>query len=218
MTVVGVAGDVRHFGLAADIRPEMFWPEAQATWGATLNRHRRTMTIVVRAEGDAEALLPAIRGQVAALDPNRPMIDARPMGDLVARSADVARFSTVLLAIFAAAGLVLAAAGVYGVMSYSVSARRREMGIRLALGARPRTLLVDVLRSGLLLASIGGTIGLAAAWVLGDALQVELFQTAPHDAVTFVAAAVVLVLTAFVACCVPARRASQLDPIDALRD
>ena len=181
LTVVGVAGDVRHFGLAADIRPEMFWPEAQATWGQTLNRHRRGLTYVVRTAGDPLVVLPAIRAQIAELDPNRPVIDARRMRDLVARSADVARFSTVLLTIFAVAGLVLAAAGVYGVMSYSVSSRRREMGIRLALGAHPRDLLRDVLGSGLRLTLLGGAIGLAGAWVLSDALEIKFFQTAPHD-------------------------------------
>ena len=90
LTVVGVVGDVRHSGLSADVEPEMFWPESQATWGATLNRHRRSLTVVVRTIGDPVAMLPAIQAQVAAVDPNRPLIDALPMRDLVARSADVA--------------------------------------------------------------------------------------------------------------------------------
>ena len=220
LTVVGIAGDVRHFGLAADIRPEMFWPEAQATWGNTLNRHRRAMTIVVRTERSPLPLLTAIRAQVAAIDPHRPLIDARPMRDLVARSADVARFSTALLGVFAIAGLVLAAAGVYGVMSYHVTARRREMGIRLALGARPLMLLADVLRNGLLLSCLGGLIGLAAAWLLGDALQaqLQLFNTPPHDGVTLTLVMLLLVAAAFAACYVPARRAGRLDPMEALRD
>ena len=218
LTVVGVMGDVRHFGLAAEITPEMFWPEAQATWGATLNRLRRSMTVVVRTAGDPVLILPAIRAQVAALDPNRPLIDTRPMRDLVARSADLARFSTVLLAIFAVSGLVLAAAGVYGVMSYNVTARRREMGIRLALGALPRTLLIDVLRAGLRLSVIGGVVGLTAAWLLTDALPLQFFKTGPHDAFTFISVPVVLLLTALLACSVPARRASRLDPIEALRE
>jgi putative ABC transport system permease protein len=218
LTVVGVAGDVRHFGLAADITPEMFWPEAQATWGTTLNRLRRELTYVVRAAGDPVLLLPAIRAQIAELDPNRPVIDARRMRDVVARSADVARFSSVLLTIFAIAGLVLASAGVYGVMSYSVSSRRREMGIRLALGAHPRDLLRDVLQGGLRLTLLGGAIGLGAAWILGDALEIKFFQTAPHDPSTFVGAAIVLLLTAFLACSVPARRAGKVDPIEALRE
>jgi predicted permease len=218
LTVVGVAADVRHFGLAADIGPEMYWPAAQATWGATLNRHRRTMTFVVRATADPLGVLPAIRASVAALDPNRPVVDARPMRDLVARSADVARFSTTLLVIFATAGLVLAAAGVYGVMSYSVTSRRREIGIRLALGARPRLLLAEVLRTGLGLSALGGALGLAAAWLLSDTLRPQFFKTAPHDPFTFAAVSALLLLTAFIACCVPARRAARLDPIEALRD
>jgi putative ABC transport system permease protein len=218
LTVVGVAGDVRHFGLAAEMRPEMFWPEAQAIWGATLNRHRRGLTYVVRATGDPLLLLPTIRAQIAELDPNRPVIDPRRMSDLVARSADVARFSTVLLTIFASTGLALAAAGVYGLMSFGVSSRRREMGIRLALGAHPRDLLADVLRSGLRLALAGGAIGLAAAWLLSDALDIRLFQTAAHDGFAFLSAAALLLLTAVAACLVPARRAGRLDPIEALRE
>jgi putative ABC transport system permease protein len=163
-------------------------------------------------------MLPAIRAQIATLDPNRPVVDARPMADLVASSAGVARFSTLLVGVFAAAGLVLAAAGMYGVMSYHVSARRREIGIRLALGARPRALLMDVLRSGLRLTAIGGVIGLAAAWRLGELLRLQFFQTAPHDTLTFVSVGALLLTTALAACCLPARRASRLDPIEALHD
>jgi len=218
MTVVGVVGDVRHFGLAADVRPEMFWPSAQATWGATLNRHRRALTFVVRTQGDALSLLPAIRGQVASLDPNRPVVGPQRMIELVSRSAGVARFSTLLLTLFAAVGLVLAAAGAYGVMSYTVSAGRRDMGIRLALGARPEALLAQVLRTGVSLAAIGAVLGLAAAWVLGDALSVQLHKTAPHDTATFAAAAAVLLLTALTACYIPARRAGRVDPMEALRE
>ncbi len=218
LTVVGVAGDVRHFGLAADVRPEMFWPAAQATWGATLNRHRRSLTFAVRAHGDPLALLPSIRSQVSALDPNRPVVAPRPMSELISRSAGVARFSAVLLGAFAIVGLTLAAAGVYGVMSYTVAAARREMGIRLALGARPGTLLADVLRRGMSLAALGGLIGLAAAWLLGRTLPLQLFKTSAHDPVTFVATASVLIAIAFLACYLPAHRASQVDPIEALRD
>jgi putative ABC transport system permease protein len=100
-------------------------------------------------------------------------------------------------------------------MSYSVSSRRREMGIRLALGAHPRDLLKDVLESGLRLTQLGGAIGLAGAWVLWDALEIKFFQTAPHDGLTFVSSAILLLLTAFLACCLPRRR---LDPIEALRE
>jgi putative ABC transport system permease protein len=218
LTVVGVAGDVRHFGFSADIRPEMFWPAAQATWGATLNRHRRGLTFVVRTHGDPVSILPAIRLQVAALDPNRPVVSPRPMTALISSSAGVARFSTALLGGFALVGLVLAAAGVYGVMSYTVAAGRREMGIRLALGARPSALLARVLRGGIALAVLGGALGLTAAWLLGDALQPQLFKTQPHDTLTFAATAAVLLVVAFLACYVPARRAGRVDPIEALRD
>lgn len=163
-------------------------------------------------------MLPAIRLQVAALDPNRPVVSPRPMTALISSSAGIPRFSAVLLGVFAMVGLVLAAAGVYGVMSYTVAAGRREMGIRLALGARPSMLLALVLRGGVSLAALGGTLGLIAAWLLGDALQPQLFKTPPHDTVTFAATAGVLLVVAFVACYVPARRAGRVDPIEALRE
>jgi predicted permease len=217
LTVVGVVGDVRHSGLASDIQPEMFWPAAQATWGATLNRHRRAMMIVVRTTGDPAGSIATIRSQVASIDPNRPMIDAKPIRDLIVQSANLQRFSTTLLTIFAIVGVTLAAAGVYGVSSYAVAARRREMGIRLALGARPRTLLLQVLRSGVLLAAAGAVLGLVAAWVLGDVITPQLFETNPHDPGTFAGVVVILLAIALVACLVPAVRAARVDPIEALR-
>ena len=170
----------------------MFWAESQATWGATLNRHRRGLTVVVRTIGDPMAMLPAIQAQVAAVDPNRPLIDALPMRSLVARSAEVQRFSMLLLGLFASVGLVLAAAGVYGVMAYTVAANRREMGIRLALGARPRSLLAQVLRTGFMMAAAGAAIGLVAAWMLDDVFAAQLFQTPPRDVLTFASVAVLL--------------------------
>ena len=218
MTVVGVVGDVRHSGLAAEMRPEMFWPEPQATWGATLNRHRRGLTLVVRTTGDPARFTSTIRAQMAAIDPNRPMIDPRPMRDLVSRSADVQRFSMALLAVFALVGLMLAAAGVYGVISYTVASRRREMGIRLALGAHPRSLVSEVLRSGFVLALSGAGLGLMAAWAMDDMLRTLLFETAPRDTLTFVSVTLLLLSAAFLACLLPARRASRVDPIEALRE
>ena len=217
LTIVGVVGDVRHFGLNAEMRPEMFWPEAQATWGATLNRHRRGLTVVVRTDGDPVAFIPSIRAQIAAIDPNRPLIDPRPMRDLITRSADVPRFSMVLLTFFAAAGLVLAIAGVYGLTSYIVASRRREMGIRIALGAKPVALLLQVMRTAFLLAVSGAALGLMVAWQLDGVIRTQLFQTPPHDAATFIGAAILLVGTALLASLLPARRAARVDPIEALK-
>jgi putative ABC transport system permease protein len=126
----------------------------------------------------------------------------------------------VLLANFAAIGLALAAAGVYGVMSYTVAARRREMGIRLALGARPRVLLAGVLRTGLGLAAAGAAVGFVASWMLGSVgvFETLLFQTPPRDVSTFLAVAGVLFGTAAFACYRPAQRAARVDPIEALRE
>jgi predicted permease len=217
LTVVGVVGDVRHFGLGADVQPEMFWPEAQATWGATLNRLRRSLNIVVRTTDSPEGLVPAIRSHIAAMDPNRPMIDARPLRTVVAQAADLQRFSMALVTVFAVVGLVLSMAGVYALSSYAVAVRRREIGIRLALGAEPRTVLVQVLRSGVTLAAAGAALGLLVAGAIGDWIQPQLFDTAPRDPATFAGVAAILLATALVASFVPARRASRVNPIEALR-
>jgi predicted permease len=218
LTIVGVVGDVRHAGLGVEMVPEMFWPEAQSIWGATLNRHRRGLTIVVRTAGDPAAAIASIRAQVAAIDPNRPMINAVPMRDLIRHSADVPRFSMALLTFFAAAGLVLAMAGVYGLTSYIVASRRREMGIRLALGAKPRALLQQVLRTALVLAAMGSALGLVVAWQLSEVIRTQLFQTPPIDLVSFAGAAILLIGTALLASVLPARRAAAVDPIQALRE
>jgi putative ABC transport system permease protein len=218
LTIVGVVGDVRHFSLAGNAQPEMFWPEAQTTWGATLNRFRRGLTVVVRTDGDPLAAIPPIRAQVSSIDSNRPMINPQPMRDLITRSADLPRFSMALLTFFAVSGLVLAIAGVYGLTSYIVASRRREMGIRLALGAKPRALLLMVVRGALSLAAIGAALGLLVAWQFDELIRTQLFQTAPRDPLTFAGAAVVLVATTLLASIVPARRAASVDPSEALRD
>ena len=140
------------------------------------------------------------------------------MRDLVSRSVDIPRFSMTVLTLFACVSLVLAVAGVYGLMSYNVAARRREMGIRLALGARPYTLLAQVLQTGVLLAAAGASLALVAAWMLDDVVSTLLFQTAPHDALTFAVVAVLLLATAGIACYLPARRAARVDSIEALRE
>jgi predicted permease len=218
LTIVGVVGDVRHSSLRGDMQPEMFWPEAQATWGATLNRLRRGLHIAVRTDGDPLSLIPTIRAQVTALDPNRPMIDARPMRDLIVQSAGVPRFSMTLITFFAITGLILAVAGVYGLTSYVVASRRREMGIRLALGAKPRALLLDIMRGALILAALGSVLGLVVAWQLDEFIRTQLFQVAPRDPLTFAVAAILLVVTALLASILPARRAAAVDPVEALRE
>jgi predicted permease len=218
LTIVGVVGDVRHSSLRGEMQPEMFWPEAQATWGTTLNRLRRGLYVAVRTDGDPANLIPTIRAQVASLDPNRPMIDAQPMRDLIVHSADVPRFSMTLITFFAITGLVLAVAGVYGLTSYVVASRRREMGIRLALGAKPRSLLLHIMRGALVLAALGSALGLVVAWQLDEFIRTQLFQVAPRDPLTFAVAAIVLVCTAVLASILPARRAAAVDPVEALRD
>ena len=140
------------------------------------------------------------------------------MSDLISRSADLERFSMTLLTVFAAIGLMLAAAGVYGVMSYTVAARRREMGIRVALGARPGELLGHVLRTGIGLAAAGAALGFASASMLGNVFSTLLFQTSPRDPWTFLSVAGVLLATAVFACYRPANRAARVDPIEALRE
>ena len=174
--------------------------------------------MVVRTTVDPSSLAPAIRAEIRALDPELAVSDITPMTQLLVRSLTGARFYTSLLAVFAAVGLALAAIGVFGVMSYTVAQRAREISIRLALGAVPRDLVRMIVGRGLGLSAIGLIIGLAAAIALGRFIQGQLFGVALVDPVTFGGVPLVLVASAALACFVPARRATKLDPANALRE
>ena len=212
ITIVGVVADVR--GLSLD-RSEV--PAVHAPYSQETNPWRRWMDVAVRTDGDPAALAPVIRREVLALDRNVPVARLRTMEDVLAASVGDRRFNLLLLGSFAAIALLLAIAGIYGVMSYLVVQRTREIGVRLALGATPMQVVQLVTGRGLLLACVGVGLGLIAAVVLARFIETMLFTVTGTDFVTFAGAAVVLLLAAAAACLIPARRAGRIDPLIALR-
>ena len=207
--IVGVVGDILHRSLAGSSQPTNYIPLAQRPPGR--------VSIVVRGRPDAMALAHAVTQQVHALNGDVPVFDIHAMGDLISDSVGQPRFRTLLLAVFAGVALILAAAGIYGVMSYSVTLRTHELGIRVALGAGRRELTRLVLGHGMLLALAGIAIGLAAAAGLARLVANMLFEVRPTDPVSFVAVPAILGAVAFLANYIPARRAARVDAIVALR-
>ena len=207
--IVGVVGDVRRDGLGVVSRPEMYVPFAQDPWWAAY--------VAVRAKGDAAPFASAIRNHVRALDPTLPIEDIQPMTRTVSESVAQPRLRATLLGLFAAAALLLAVLGIYGVLSYSVGRRTREVGIRIALGAQRGDVLGMVLREGLVLSAAGLALGLAGAFVLTRFLSSLLFEVSRLDPWTYAAVAAALLAAGLLACWVPARRATRVNPILALR-
>jgi putative ABC transport system permease protein len=209
MEIVGVAGNVHNFGLEKEEPPAAYLPLAQFS--------SRRVFVVVRTAGRPLDSAPTLRAVVRELDRDLPLNAVTTMEELLGRSVAQPRFQTSLLAGFAALALVLAAVGIFGVMSCNVSQRTQEMGVRLALGAQPRDVLALVLRQGMLLAGLGMAIGLAAALALGQSIRSLLFQVDAADPATLSAVAVLLAVVALAACWIPARRATRVDPLAALR-
>jgi putative ABC transport system permease protein len=175
------------------------------------------MSLVVRAKREPMALAPAIRNQVLALDKDQPVFLIRTMEQVRAQSVLAPRFAAVALGLFAALALILAMVGIYGVMSYAIAARTHELGIRLALGARPLDVLMLALKQGLTLTLAGVAIGLAAAFAMTRLMSELLFEVSATDPLTFAGTALLLTLVALLACWIPARRATKVDPMEALR-
>jgi putative ABC transport system permease protein len=209
LTVVGVVASVKNRRLDEDAMFYVYQPFAQ-------NVDRET-TLVLRTERNPEALVAAVRREVAALDPELPFYRVETLEQAVARSLKTKRLTNLLLTGFAATALLLAALGIYGVMSLSVTSRTNEFGIRLALGAQPRDVLKLVLSHGMALALTGVGLGLIAAFGLTRFLTSLLFEVSPTDPITFVAVALLLTSVALMACFLPARRATKVDPMVALR-
>jgi putative ABC transport system permease protein len=205
---VGVVGAVKHERLNLTRRKTVYLPYAQVTING--------MAIAVRA-ANPENLAPAIRGQLKAMDPDQPITDMRTMTEVISRSVWQPRLYAILFGVFAAVALALASVGIYGVMAYSVSERTREIGIRLALGAQRRDVLKLVVAQGVTLALIGAGIGLGAALALTRLMQTLLFEVSPTDPLTFAGLAALLSVVALLACYLPARRATKVDPMIALR-
>jgi predicted permease len=215
MTVVGVVQDVRHNGLTADVRGKFYIPHAQ--FALSTGNAPREMTLVVRTDGDPMALAAPIRRIVQRLDPALPVANVRSMSAVVGESMAAPRLTASLLSIFAALALALAAVGVSGVLSYLVSRRRREIGIRMALGATRRSVIGLVLRGGLAWAGAGIAAGLLGALFLTRLMRGLLYGVAPHDPWTYAAVALVLLSIAASASAVPALRAARVDPFEALK-
>ncbi len=212
-TVVGVVGDTKQYSLGEPSSPAMYLPYAQAP--ATFLM--QDITLVLRAGSGPLALASAARRTVQAVDPDLPVFDIATMDQLVYRSASAPRFNTALLGIFAALALVLAAVGIYGVMSYAVAQRTHEIGVRVALGAETSNILRQVVRQGMTPAVIGIAAGTAGAWAVTRFLSSLLFGVRPTDPTTFAAVPLLLAAVGVLACLLPARRATKVDPVEALR-
>ncbi|HYV05749.1 MAG TPA: ABC transporter permease, partial [Blastocatellia bacterium] len=209
MEIVGVVGNVAYSGLDGQPEPAYYVPLTQNVWGAAY--------LVVRASSNPASLTPAIREQIWELDKDIPIANLATMDQLLAKSVAQPRFRTSLLGVFAALALVLAAVGIYGVLSYSVTQRTHEIGIRIALGAQTSDAMRLVIRQGMALASIGLALGLAASFALTRLMESLLFEVSTTDKATFAVVAGLLAGVALLACWIPARRAARVDPMIALR-
>ena len=213
-TIVGVVGHVKHYALDTEGREQIYFPHRQPFYGVFASRD---MTLAVRTSLEPTSMTSAIREQVSALDKDLPLYNIATMDHLVSASVAQPRLNLSLLVAFAALALVLAAVGVYGVMAYAVTQRTQEFGIRMALGASPADVLKQVFLEGGRLAALGLAIGLVAALALTRLMASLLFGVKPSDPVTLGMAAALLAFVALAACYIPARRATRVDPLVALR-
>jgi putative ABC transport system permease protein len=209
ITIVGVVDDTRMYGLANPSRLEVYWPLAQRTL--------RTMSLIVKSRLESGPLTTAIRGVLTTLDRNQPISDIQTMDEIEQSALGSRRVTLILLGQFSALALLLAAIGIYGVISYSVAQRTREIGIRVALGAARESVMKMILLQGLRIAVAGLSIGLLAAFGLTRYLQELLFSVSPADPTTYAIVAALLTTAALLACYIPARRALRVDPMIALR-
>jgi predicted permease len=207
-TIVGVVGDIRDVTIDADPVPTMYLAYGQLPLNA--------MTLVVRTHGEVSGTAAGIRREIRALDAALPVPDVRPLEANRMAAISAPRLRTVLLAVFGTAALLLASIGLYGVVSFTVAERTREIAIRVAIGARPSQVAGIFFKRGIRLTAVGGAVGLIAAWQLSSVLRSLLFRTDAHELPLFVLAAVVLSAVALAASYLPARRAAQLDPLAAL--
>jgi ABC-type antimicrobial peptide transport system permease subunit len=201
-------GSVKQGGLALDDRPQIYLPFAQSP--------RAPAVVVVRVANEPAMQAGVVARTVAALDPTIPVYDVRTMQERLGQSVGTTRFSTVLASLFAVVSLVLGAVGIYSVLSHVVSQERREIGVRVALGASPADVMGDVLRRALVVTGLGVLVGTGAAWVLTRLLAGVFVGVSPHDPVVFIAAAVVFAAVAALAASIPAYRTTRVSPVVAL--
>ena len=207
--VVGVVGDVRNRGVGSDSADELYTPLPQRPWG--------TMSVLVKTSGDPMQIVSAVRSALQSVDRDQPMTQVRSLEENLSSSIGQQRVSALLLGIFAALALVLAAIGIYGVTSYSVAQRSKEIGIRIAMGAQPRDVLRLIVGFGAKLALIGVVIGIIAALALTQLMKTMLFGVTATDPLTMAAVSITLIAVTLLACYIPARRAMIVDPVIALR-
>jgi predicted permease len=208
-TIVGVIADARTESLAEPTVPQMFLSLYQRT--------AKDWAIFLRGRLDTAATPAQLRAQVQSVNPELPVFGAQTLHDVVSASLSQRRFSMEIVALFALTALLLAGLGIYGVISYIVSERTHEIGIRLALGAKSRDILRIVLRQGLGLAIAGAAVGLLGALIVSHLMAGVLYGVRPTDPLTFAAVALLLIGVALLACYIPARRAIRVDPLEALR-
>jgi putative ABC transport system permease protein len=209
-TVIGIVENVRHFSLDQAPRPEIYRPYSQAAWPV--------MAIVAKTAGEPMAWERSVRDALRRVDPGMPAADARSMESIVMGSVGWRETPLRLLAGFAVIGLILAALGVYGVLAYWVTQRTRELGVRIALGARPASIVSLVLRQSMLPMALGLALGVGGAIGAGQLLTGFLYEVRPSDPLVIVSVALLLVTVGLVASWLPARRAAVVDPLTALRE
>jgi len=213
LTIAGVVGDVRTFGIDKEPSPMVYLPLSNTQPNTSIE----IMNLAVRADVTMDAILPSIRAIIARVAPDAPITTARMMDEVVAESMADTSFTMVVLGIAALVSLLLGAIGLYGVITYAVAQRTREIGVRIALGAAPERVMRMVVRQGLVVVGIGLVIGLASAFALTRLMQSVLFEVSARDPLTFASVVAVLALVSIAASCLPARRAATLSPLEALR-
>ncbi|MGH9937951.1 MAG: FtsX-like permease family protein, partial [Blastocatellia bacterium] len=207
--IIGVAGDVKISDLDAEVTPTVYWPHHSWAFGFG--------AVLVRTTVDPVSLTAAVTREIHSLDPELAVADVRTMEQVLWRSVARPRFNTLLLAVLGAVALALAVVGIYGVISYAVSQRTPEIGIRMAIGARPRDVLKLVVKHGMTLTLAGVGVGLVASYALTRVLSGLLYGVRPTDPATFIGVSLLLSAVALLACYIPARRAAKLDPMETLR-
>jgi putative ABC transport system permease protein len=207
--IVGVVGNIKQTTLDAQTRPAMYMPLLQSP--------SAIMTLLVRTTGEPLNIASSVREQVRAIDKDVPVTHIQTMEQIFSASVAQQRFSMLIVGLFAGLALILATVGIYGVMAYSVTQRSHEIGVRMALGARTSQVLKLILKDGMVLALLGVAIGLAGAFALTRLMTTLLFGVTPTDATTLVVVPLILLGVALVACYIPARRATKVDPLVALR-